>query len=206
MLLDMKRYRLILKEDTQKVYRRMLLTSTGFDNRKFARITMKILSAKKPLFNCNVMFIPTADRKRESIKACIKELNDLGIPKYKIFYTDCCIQGVVLKPSQYDMIYVTGGDENYLIDRINEDTKFRNILLNMINRGVYYVGVSAGSYICGNMVDRPNQSLGLFNYIIEPHQNDEHNKRGSIPKDSKIVNISDNQALMVMGNRVSVIE
>ena len=203
-MLKMKRYRLILKEDATPIIdkKKMLLTSTGFDNWKFARIVKRMLEYRKPLYLCNVLFIPTADRKEESVDACLKEIMAMGIPKYKIFFNYCNIKR--LERVKYDMIYVTGGDENYLMDVLNK-TGFKHLLLKMINNGVLYVGVSAGSYICGNMVDRPNQSLGLFDYIIEPHQNENNHPNGKINPVNGIVNISDTQAILVNNGKVRVI-
>ncbi len=200
----MKRYRLILKEEVvrSKTWR-MLLTSTGFDNQKFARLAKQILTRKKSISNCKVLFIPTADRQKESISACLKEIIDLGITKDNIVFNNC--DPDKLDNTKYDMIYVTGGDENYLMDRIN-NSGFRKPLLDMINSGVLFVGVSAGSYICGKMVDRPNKSLGLFDYIIEPHQNITHSKNGKVTPDKGFVNISDNQAVLVLDGKVEVIE
>ena len=180
----------------------MLLTSTGFDNKKFFKIVKGMLEYKKPINECRVLFIPTADKKKESVKACLQEIMALGIAKINIEHNDCDLNTLAYK--DYDMIYVTGGDENYLIDKINS-SNFRKCLLKLINTGVLYVGVSAGSYICGNMVDRPNQSLKLFNYIIEPHQNNDHCNNGKINPINGIVNLSDMQAILVNNGQVRVI-
>ena len=193
------RYRLILKESIDRVNRKMLLTSTGLDNTHFISVVKKLLN--KDISQCRVLFIPTADKKKESIKACIKELLDLGINKTNIVWNNCTVS----EDTNFDMIYVTGGDENYLIDQITFN-KFKPYLLKLINSGIFYLGVSAGTYICGKMVDRPNQSLGLFNYIIEPHQTSNLHPNKPVHPVKGVVNISDNQAILVYNGKVRVIE
>ena len=65
----------------------------------------------------------------------------------------------------YDVVYICGGDPNYLMKRINE-CGFNQKLLAYINQGGIVVGVSAGSMIFAN--DMP-ENLSILKCALNVH-------------------------------------
>ena len=81
-----------------------------------------------------------------------------------------------------DVLYISGGNEFYLKEKSNENN-FGDIVRYLVNKGVIYIGTSAGSIIAGKDIS-PLQQLsdlktlrkpidtsgfGLVNFTILPH-------------------------------------
>ncbi len=75
----------------------------------------------------------------------------------------------------YDVVYLCGGDTQYLLDRIN-DTKFNKSLMEYIHSNGFVMGVSAGSLIFANNL---RGNLGLIDTRLEVHCA-EGEKRGKL--------------------------
>lgn len=76
---------------------------------------------------------------------------------------------------QYDVVYLCGGDTNYLLERVN-DTGFSNTLMKYIQADGFVMGVSAGSLIFANNL---SGNLGLIDTKLDVHCL-EGEKRGKI--------------------------
>lgn len=84
--------------------------------------------------------------------------------------------------SKYDVIYMSGGNVFYLLEKIQE-SKSADVFKKLVNDGKIYIGTSAGSIIAGpdiyplkdldNINQAPNikgyEGLGFVNFVIFPH-------------------------------------
>lgn len=132
--------------------KKIVLTSCGITNQNLKEEFYKLLN--KGIEKIKVLYITTAidgeddsdtswiDKEYQTIlNLGIKEEN---IKEYKMDYD--------IDLSLYDMIYMMGGNTFYLLKRIR-DTKFDIKLKEAIDKGLIYVGSSAGSIILGNTIE-----------------------------------------------------
>lgn len=99
----------------------------------------------------------------------------------------------------FDAVFVGGGDAAVLCREMVR-TGFDKILLQAINQGLVYVGISAGSmYAAGNL----NDGLHVINNIIVPHSHG--TKLGKFLYDSEEIQLSDGQAVYVEEDCISLI-
>ncbi len=118
------------------------------------------------------VFIPTAAVSPDAIEVLPKCLNDLlkcGIVRENIFVYDLHddVDGNLSKT--YDVIYLCGGDADYLLRRVRE-RGFDKKLASFIQQSGVVVGVSAGSMIFAD--DMPNP-LGLLSCGLDVHCSDD---------------------------------
>lgn len=183
--------------------RKMLLTSTGFDNKKFEKMFIENIN-KEPK-DIKVLFIPTAANdaeSREVVPFCYQDLTGAGLLPNNILTYD--LDYVIDKDivAQYDGIYFCGGSSTHLMDAINK-ANFKETLLEAVDNGLFFVGVSAGSVICSSSVEN---GLNIFNNPLKPHCKDNITPNGPLPSSGVQINISDNQAVWVNGNSIEIIE
>lgn len=183
--------------------RKMLLTSTGFDNKKFEKLFLESISKKTE--DIKVLFVPTAANDAESkevVPFCFQDLTGAGILPENIFTynLDYLMDDETI--AEYDAIYFCGGSSAYLMEAINR-INFKPSLLNAVNNGLFFIGVSAGSVICSTSVDN---GLEIFQNPLKPHCKENLSENGTFPKEGYPVNISDNQAVWVKGNVLEIIE
>lgn len=123
------------------------------------------------------------------------------------------------KLSNFDVIWVGGGNVYYL-RWLFKETGFDKIIQKLLENGVVYAGGSAGAIVAGptlkcfSMVDDTKQvpeyiqeGLGLTDIIIIPHwENPKYQtellkiKQALGQEFSKIITLTDNQALVVQNN------
>jgi peptidase E len=100
------------------------------------------------------LFIPIAANDVDAISVlpkCIQDLLNAGVEKDRITVFDLHRPMSFDELKHYDVVYVTGGNPHYPLERIN-DTGFNQSLTQYIDNGGVYVGVSAGSWIATNNV------------------------------------------------------
>jgi dipeptidase E len=126
--------------------KKLLLTSDSFANPGIGKRFLELVG-KDPA-QIIVLFIATASRTEEEIlyvRKSEEELMGLGILKPHIVWAsdlkDFSVDG-------YDAIYVCGGNTFHLLHEIRR-TGFDKKIIDFINNGGVYVGVSAGSIIMG---------------------------------------------------------
>lgn len=144
----------------------VLLTSCGLETDVIEQVFQKMLN-KEPA-QIKAMFIPTAAISPDAIEVLPKCLNDLlkcGIAKENIFVYDLHDDVDDNLSEIYDVIYLCGGDPNYLLRRVRERGFDKKIEL-FIKQGGVVVGVSAGSMIFAD--DMPN-NLGLLQCALDVH-------------------------------------
>lgn len=205
--------------------KKLLLTSAGFLNPRLGEEFLKLVG-KNPA-DIRVLFIPTASEyKLENkdgmfyVKESEKELINIGVLKEHIFWLNMGDISKAGQISSYDVMYVCGGNTFYLMSKL-KGAGFDKKIIEFIDSGKVYVGVSAGSVIAGPDISiagpfDPNdvgledmEGLDLTDKIICPHYHiSEENIISKFEeKHSKVVlRLKDNQALEVLGDNSNIIE
>ncbi|MEI6843186.1 MAG: Type 1 glutamine amidotransferase-like domain-containing protein [bacterium] len=174
---------------------KLLLTSNGFIGSSLEKDFLDMTGGKT---NLRVAFVPTASDPIEWVpesvdsKKYIAKIigeNKFGASQEYLYFKNNGYDVVVADLKEYsdvlkeklqnaDIIYVCGGDVNYLLDWAKK-SKLDTYLKNLLDRGVLYVGTSAGSgLLCpdigltwwepGDPTD--HTGLGIVDFIIVPHQ------------------------------------
>lgn len=219
---------------------KLLLTSSGIVNPSLEKAFSELTDGK---INLKVAFIPTAGDPIEWIgpkaggltyhhklirKNNYKKYSDYKYLKskgYKVIIADLKEDKVKLKKKLHDVdaIFVGGGDSNYLLDWAKK-SKLDKYLKNLLDSGVVYVGVSAGSGLVlpeigltwwepGMKLDRIG--FGYVDFIVLVHQNEcdkLKNVKSLIKRKKyyrsitdfpwKIYLVKDGQAIKVNGDKV----
>lgn len=187
---------ILLKDELVRIgeYMRVLLTSAGLETNEIKECFIDMLS--KEMAFVKALFIPTAAIDAGAIEVLPKCMNDLlncGILNKNIKVYDLHVGMKIEELRQYDVVYLCGGNTNYLLERIN-DTKFNKTLMEYIKGNGMVIGVSAGSIIfCNNLCD----NLGLIDTKLDVHCVT-GDKSGKLPyplKDN--VKLTDTSALVI---------
>lgn len=181
--------------------KKVLLTSTGFDNENIMNKFISLLNVDVKL--AKVLFIITAANDPDSIRilsGCLDDLTKCGITDNNITVYDMhklISQEVINK---YDAIYVCGGSTEYLVERIKE-LNIKPVVDKFINKGGIYIGVSAGS-VCtsGNYID----GFGFIKNRLDVHC-DKGTNNGLFNSDDDIY-LTDNQAIYINDNEMIIFE
>ena len=174
----------------------IFLTSCGIINERIKNEFYK--SINKDVSEIKVLYITTAsDGEKDDDKSWMEEefqiILDLGIlneniTEYKI--------GNPIEVSNYDVMYMMGGNTFYLLDIIRK-TGFEVDIKKFINEGKIYVGSSAGSEILGNSIDvalgfdensvnmTDFTGLKIVNGLIIPHCNRKKDFINKLKKETK---------------------
>lgn len=183
----------------------ILLTSCGLETKNIEKIFKSML--KKEVSKIKAMFIPTAANSPDAIEVLPKCLNDLlkcGISRENIFVYDLHYEIKDDIYDNYDVIYLCGGNPDYLLRRINEQG-FNIKLKEYINKGGIVVGVSAGSMIFANNM---KENLGLLNCFLDVHCSNENcEKAGTYPSSrQERIKLGNNQALIFDKDSIVIID
>ncbi len=204
--------------------KRLLLTSNGFENPKIGKEFLKLVN--KPVTEIKSLFIPNASRTKEElhyISLSKKELIDLGIEKENIieYNLDRDVSDGELE--NIDVVYMCGGNTFYLLYKVRE-SKFDEKINEIVNKGIVYVGVSAGSMIIGPDIDvsgireewdkndigiKDLTGLNLIKERISPHyinEDKEAIQKFERETGKKVTPLRDNQAILIKDNEINVIE
>ena len=145
---------------------RVLLTSAGLETEEIKECFVDM--AGKDMSLIKALFIPTAAIDAGAIEVLPKCMNDLlkcGILDKNIDVFDLHTGMEFEKLQQYDVVYLCGGNTNYLIERINA-TRFNKSLMEYIGSNGLVIGVSAGSLIFSDNLD---DNLGLIDTKLDVH-------------------------------------
>lgn len=181
----------------------IMLTSTGFTNKNLEKLFLDHIG-KQPK-DIKVVFVPTAandDESRSAVPLCRQDLTDAGIPETNIFDYDLDRPMPAEELQKFDAIYFCGGSETHLIEKVNR-SGFAPTLLNAVENGLFYIGVSAGSMIASSSV--PN-NLGIIDNPLEPHCEENVSPCGLLPENGGPVNISDDQAVWITDDGAVILE
>lgn len=145
---------------------RVLLTSAGLETEEIKECFVNM--AGKDMSQVRALFIPTAAVNADAIEVLPKCMNDLlkcGILDKHIKVYDLHVGMEIEELQQYDVVYLCGGNTQYLLERIN-DTGFHMSLMEYINANGLVIGVSAGSLIFSNNL---SDNLGLIDTKLDVH-------------------------------------
>lgn len=128
--------------------------------------------------------------------------------------------------SNVDVILVAGGNTFYLLDQVKK-SGFDVIVKKLIDKGVIYIGSSAGSILCcptiegakrfDSLTDAPDLTdytgLNLVDFIIIPHAHKERYKERiqqttdeMQAKGYNVKTFTDDQAISIDGDKVEFLE
>ncbi len=195
--------------------KKLLLTSAGFLNPKIAEEFLKLTNDKE----AKILMVAYAqdDNEQFYVNESKKELEELGFGDIFVLNMDEFSDISSLK--DFDVIYVCGGNTYSILKKMKE-FGLDKFIINQVNKGSIYVGVSAGSIIAGqtieiagwgsegdsNDVDLKDLSgLGFTDIAIFPHFkesiSDELVKFREKVK-YPVQELSDSQALLIVGDKV----
>ncbi len=184
---------------------KLFLTSNGFINTVLEKDFLELVGSKT---NLKVAIIPTAGDPIEWVP--LKEGDDSYdnfVPKLvgdsnngkDEYYNYFCNKGydviivdlkedadiVKKKLQSVELIYVSGGDPNYLIDWAKK-AKLDTYLKNILNEGIIYLGISAGSLLVlpdfgltwwEPSMKADHAGLNIVDFVIVPHQKEDDPKK-----------------------------
>lgn len=160
--------------------KKIVLTSCGIIAKELKEEFYKLFN--KQIEELKMLYIPVAsddDPDKDWVEEEFQTILDLGIRKenikeYRMDYE--------LDLSEYDFIYMMGGNTFYLMKMIREND-FGNKIKSAIDNGIVYVGSSAGSEILGTTIEvalpydeniygiDDYTGLKIVNKVIIPHAN-----------------------------------
>lgn len=201
----------------------LILTSAGLKVETVRVDVIKLLP--KPTKELKLAHIITAAKvvlDKDFINRDKKALVDTGFQ-----VTDLDIEGKTEKDlfdllKDFDIIYVQGGNGFYLLKQIR-DSGFDKVVRKLLKQGKWYIGVSAGTYVCCPTIEmhtwkrEPENRYGLTNlkamnlvpFLVSVHYNREKYKELlaiKIPTASHPVKIlTDEQALYINNKEISLI-
>jgi len=161
---------------------KIILSSTDFLNDKSKKKILKNLD--KTIEECKVLFIPNEKSTIDKIKSgkYNKRLEETGFSKDNIYIFD---ENNINKfiDLDLDLIYVGGGNTFSTLNKIRK-CKFDKEIIKYINKGVVYLGGSAGAYIVTKNIKhvldfeknyakiKNYNAMGLFDGILICHYDD----------------------------------
>jgi dipeptidase E len=127
----------------------------------------------------------------------------------------------------FDIIYFSGGNTFYLLEKIQQ-SNCRDVITDFVKNGKIYIGSSAGSVIAGpnieplrdldNYKKAPNledfSGLGLVDFVVFPHWGHElfrdrylnHRIHHTYNEENKIILLTNNQFIQVKDDWYRIIE
>ena len=200
--------------------KKLFLTSAGFLNKEVANVFLDELS-KEPV-QSRILMVARGQTKEENyyIEESKKELIDLGFKDIFVFNLDRRI--LMDEVKNCDVIYVCGGNTYYLLKKFRE-TGLDKIVIELVNQGKIYVGVSSGSIMAGSDIEIAGwgsdgdkndvnlKNLTGFNFTniaIFPHFEEKHRQEVEDFKkkvDYPVIELTDNQTVFVKDGNYSII-
>lgn len=206
--------RTLVETDLRKfTIKKLLLTSAGFINPETVEVLMKEIPKQAQW--CKILMVCYTQNKIEEsyVAASKKELELLGFKSIQVLNLH-----KPTKPDGADVIYVCGGNTYAILQKLKE-TGTDKFIVDLVDKGALYVGVSAGSIIAGKNIEiagygsegDPNDvglkdlsGLGFTDVAIFPHYKEaqkfeveEFKRKVEYP----ITEITDNQMVFVRGNK-----
>lgn len=176
---------------------KLMLTSAGFKNPNLMEHFLRLLPCKSDC--ARALFLPTAAIHCDAIEmlpACLTDLYRAGISRQNIVVYDLHRPMTVQELSDYDCIYLCGGDTEYLAARIREACFHQSLLSYLAKGNGAVVGVSAGSLIFSEKV---RAGLALL-----PHELHVHCAHGSpdgaLPGTATPIFLTNNQCILFEGD------
>lgn len=181
--------------------KKILLTSTGFDNENIMNKFIDLLNVD--VKDAKVLFIITAANDPDAVRilsGCLDDLTKCGITDNNITVYDMHKLISQEEINKYDAIYVCGGSTKYLVERINE-LNIKPVIDKYIANGGIYIGVSAGS-VCAS--GKYKDGLGFIENVLDVHS-DKGTPNGVINSTDNIY-LTNNQAILIDENEKIIFE
>lgn len=181
--------------------KKILLTSTGFDNENIMNKFIDLLNVA--VKDARVLFIITAANDPDAVRilsGCLDDLTKCGIMDDNITVYDMHKLISQEEINKYDAIYVCGGSTKYLVDRIKE-LNIKPVIDKYIENGGIYIGVSAGS-VCAS--GKYKDGLGFIENILDVHC-DKGTSNGVINSNDDLY-LTNNQAIFIDENEKIIFE
>lgn len=176
-----------------------------------------------------VAFIPTAAEAYEDTSWLAEDRNkliDMGFNVVDVSISDFNKESLISKLENFDVIFVSGGNTFYLLQEARK-SGFDEIVKDLINKGVLYIGSSAGSVLLAPTIsyvkdfDDPEEApeldshegLNMIDFLILPHAG--HPKYMDTIKNLekiwtnkgyKVKPLTNEQAFIVEGDSVSLVQ
>lgn len=193
----------------------------------FASVSLDLVEEllPKPASELRAAFIPTAGdlyEGKEFVHVDRKKLKSMGFSVRDIDLKDKQLVDLEEEFKNIDLVLVAGGNTFYLLDHIKK-SGFDQLLPRLLDKGVVYVGSSAGSIVCcptiesARRFDDPNDAsdltdytgLGFYNKVIIPHaQKEKYAERiGETIEEMaqegfKVTTLTDNEAVLINDDEV----
>ena len=181
--------------------KKILLTSTGFDNENIMNKFIDLLNVD--VKDAKVLFIITAANDPDAVRilsGCLDDLTKCGILDNNITVYDMHKLISQEEINKYDAIYVCGGSTKYLVDRISE-LNIKPVIDKYIESGGIYIGVSAGS-VCAS--GKYKDGLVFIENVLDVHC-DNGTPNGVINSSDNIY-LTDNQAIYINDDEKIIFE
>jgi peptidase E len=172
--------------------KKIILTSTGFDNENIMNKFIELLNVD--VKDAKVLFIITAANNPDAVRilsGCLDDLTKCGITDDNITVYDMHKLLSQEEINKYNAIYVCGGSTKYLVERIKE-LNIKPVIDKYIENGGIYIGVSAGS-VCTS--GKYKDGLRIIENILDVHC-DKGTPNGIINSDENIY-LTNNQAIYI---------
>ena len=188
---------------------KIVLTSCGVIDSKLKEQFYELLD--KDISRVKLLFITIAvDGEKDTDRTWLEEeyatILDLGINKENI--TEFHYEDIDF--SSYDIIYMIGGNTFYLLKELREK-KLDEKLIQAIQKGVIYIGSSAGSIILGKTIEtalpydenwvnlEDFEGLNIVDGIIIPHANRKQDfiKEAKEKYNDRIIELYDDYGIVI---------
>lgn len=108
-------------------------------------------------------------------------LQEMGYQVDRFTITGKSKDEIEKKFSEYDVLYMSGGNTKYLVEKMHDSNVF-NLIIELVKCGKPYIGTSAGSIVTGPRLpdyyyddgDENIKCLGLVNFTLVPHWGSPH--------------------------------
>ncbi|MBI9011504.1 MAG: Type 1 glutamine amidotransferase-like domain-containing protein [Clostridiales bacterium] len=181
--------------------KKLILSSSGFDNRKIGDKFIELIGMKPNMIK--VLFIPTAavtESQKNIIPLCKNELIDIGIEECHITSYDFEEPMTIDEMMKFDAVYVCGGSTTFLLEKMNNGYL---PLANYLNHGGVYLGVSAGSIA---LTTTHENGLGYIDCHLKVHQQ-KGSPNGSIDLNQvNTIVLTDDQAIVIVNKSVQIFQ
>lgn len=199
---------------------KLLLTSTGFSNKRLFNEFLRL--AGKKVSEIRIILVPSASRTKKElfyVNESKKQLIELGILKDNLKILDLDHDISYDEVSDFDVLYVCGGNTFFLLDKIRK-TGFDKVIKDFIKKERVYVGVSAGSIILGPDIEiagigddndiglKDLTGLNIISSVISPHYSEKKKKAVNDFKEKisyPVIPLTDEQALIVYDHKKEII-
>lgn len=195
----------------------LLLTSAGF---RMEKEIADFLPKKSGLKVLHVMTAAKREKLQDYMHKDVAKMKELG---WQV--TDIDLDGKTTDElrdllKNADAVYVQGGNTFYLMYHAQK-SGFEQAIREFLDRGGYYIGVSAGSIIAGTNVgiaapEDPNDigltdmtGMGLVDLIISPHYEERLEEKDVAEFEERtgksVLRLQDDQAVLVDGKKIKII-